>query len=156
MPQLLAELTERDAQSESSDDIKRAEGQAEPGEGRHWLEDESVDLDDRSEEESHARRVGVSETARGRFGDSVGDAFLTLVGVALTLLRGRRQVVAYRVDVVDERVANVGGHLDRRHNGVGLESNTFGLFAPSASLISCGGGTWYRQYVLTCSKGTMV
>ena len=90
MPELLAELTERDAESESGDDVKRAEGQAEPGEWRHWLEDESVDLDDRSEEESHARRVGVPETVRERFGDSVGDAFSTLVGVALALLRGKQ------------------------------------------------------------------
>ena len=100
--------------------------------------------------------VVVSEIVRGPFVSSVGDAFLSLVEVAVTLLRGRRRAVTYTVDVVDERVANVGGHLDRRHNGVGLESNTFGLFAPSASLISCGRGTWYRQYVLTYSKGTMV
>ena len=100
--------------------------------------------------------MGVPETVRGPFVCSVGDAYLSLVGVALTLLRGRRRAVAYTVDVVDERVANVGGHLDRRHNGVGLESNTFGLFAPSASLISWGRGTCYRQYVLTYSNGTMV
>ena len=37
-------------------------------------------------------------------------------------------------DVVDERVANVGGHLDGRHNGVSLESDTFGFFALSPQL----------------------
>ena len=152
MPELLADLTECDAETKRGNDVERAELQAEPTEGRHWLENEAVDFDDRSEKESHFRRVGVSETVR----KSVVDAFLSLVRTTLARLAEQAANGGLQRDVVDERVANVGDHLDRRHNGVGLESNTFGLFAPSASLISCGRGTWYRQYVLTCSKGTMV
>ena len=82
VPELLADLTERDAETKRGNDVECAELQAEPAEGRHWLENEAVDFDDRSEKESHFRRVGVSETVR----KSVVDAFLSLVGITLALL----------------------------------------------------------------------
>ena len=79
VPELLADLAERDAETKRGNDVECAELQAEPAEGRHWLENEAVDFDDRSEKESHFRRVGVSETVR----KSVVDAFLSLVRTTL-------------------------------------------------------------------------
>lgn len=52
-PELLADLPEGHAEAERSGDIKCAELQAEPSKWGHWLEDESVDLDDGSEQKRH-------------------------------------------------------------------------------------------------------
>ena len=50
---------------------------------------------------------------------------------------------------MDERVANVGGHLDGRHNGVSLESDRFGFFAlsPQPDLVHQENELWVMKHL---------